>query len=307
MSRRVQGIVILVLAVLVAVVVPRLGGTSIPGTPTALSIQAPPTIGACILDNPMPDGVRLGNAPTLHYGGCGQAHFGEVVEVLSNAEKFPRIGLDPMGSPDPTSCTEVVNSYLGVDQVSIRNDRGDYLSMSFGPWQPVSVGRVAVIGPTALQQELGQTWIACVTEGNTGSPYTGTVRGAFTGGSLPNSYASCSNTVTPGTSVECATPHRVELFATTAVTTTLPSQAGLTSSCTELLQHVTGRSDLSAGGRIQVQAVPVYYGVSSHTNPGQRDSVDTEPGQAFCGIAATGAARLTSTLFAIGNRPLPLT
>lgn len=303
MSRRLQGIVLLVLAVLVAMVIPRLDGTPIGGTPTALSIQGPPTTGSCILDNPIANGRRPGNTSTLRYGGCGQGHFGEVVQVLNNAEKSSRVELE---LPDPTTCTAVVDSYLGVDQVSVRDDRGDYRSMSFGLWQPVSVGRVRVIGPTQVQRDVGQTWIACVTEGGEGAPYTGTVRGAFTGGSLPNSYATCGDTVTPGAAVGCAAPHRVEVFASTPATTSLPSQAALTSSCTDLLRYVTGRTDLSAGGRIEVQAVPVFYGVSSHTNPGQRDSADTEPGQAFCGIAATGAAKLRSTLFAIGKRPLPL-
>lgn len=305
MGRRAQGIVVLGLAVLVALVVPRLAGTPIGGTPAALSIQGPPAIGSCVLHEPMPDGRPLGSAAP-RYGGCGQAHFGEVVQVLSNADSFPRIGLNPMSSPDPAGCTGVADSYLGVDQVSIRNDRGDFRSISFGPWQLLSVGRVGVIEPTALQRELGQTWIACVTEGNLGAPYTGTVRGAFTGGSLPNSYAICSDHVASGPAVACAARHRAEVFGSTPVAAALPPESVLTSSCNELLQYVSGRTDLSAGGRLEVQAVPVYYGVSSHTNPGQSDSVDTEPGQAFCGIAATGTSMLTSTLFAVGDRPLPL-
>jgi hypothetical protein len=305
MGRRVQGIVILALTLLIAMIIPRLDGTPISGTPTALSIPPPPTIGACILDNPMPNLGSPSTVLTLRYGECGQAHFGEVVQVLSNGRNFPRAG-PAMKSFDPRICTDVVNSYLGVDQITSRADRGDYRSTSFGRWQPVSVGRIGIIEPTELQRNVGQTWIACVTEGATGTPYAGTVRGAFTGGSLPNSYATCGDTVTPGAPLDCATPHRVELFASTPVSTSLPSQAALTSTCTELLQQVTGRTDLVAGGRIQVQAVPVFYGVSSHTNPGQRDSVDTEPGQAFCGIAATGTIRMTSTLFALDNRPLPL-
>lgn len=303
MSRRLQGIVLLVLAVLVAMVIPRLDGTPIGGTPTAMSIQGPPTIGSCILDNPIANGRRPGNTSTLRYGGCRPGHFGEVVQVLDYTKKSSRVGIR---LPGPTSCSAVVNSYLGVDQVSVRSDRGDYRSMSFGLWQPVSVGRVGVIGPTQVQKDVGQKWSACVTEGGVGAPYTGTVRGAFTGGSLPNSYATCGDAVTPGTAVGCASPHRVEVFASTPVTTSLPSQAALTSSCSDLLRYLTGRTDLSAGGRIEVQAVPVFYGVSSHTNSGQRDSVDTEPGQAFCGIAATGTAKLMSTLFSIGKRPLPL-
>lgn len=304
MNRRAQGTVVLLLAVLIALVLPKLGGTTIPGSPTALSIQGPPVIGSCLLDDALPNSRGLGTTVPSRYGACGQAHFGEVVQVLSNAEKFPRIGLDPMGSPDPASCTQVAESYLGIDQVVTRNDRGDYRSTSFGPWQPVSTGRLGVIGPTALQQELGQRWIACVTEGSTGVAYTGTVRGAFTGGSLPNSYGICGDTVTPGNSVDCAVAHRAELFASTPVTASLPSQVQLTESCTDFLRYVTGRTDLSAGGRIEVLAIPVFYG--GGPNAGQGTSTATAPGQAFCGIAAVGASKLTSTMFAVGSRPLPL-
>ena len=142
------------------------------------------------------------------------------------------------------------------------------------------------------QRAAGQRWIACVTEGNGSPPVTGTVRDAFTGGRLPNSYAVCADDLTAASSIPCADPHRAELFASTGVSYHLPGVAELNRSCGEFVRYLTGRKDVSADGRLQVAVAPVYYGITGHKSPRVLDAVQIQPAQAFCGVRTTGSSVL---------------
>jgi hypothetical protein len=299
-NRRALGAVVLLLTALVAFVAPRVLGDQIAGTATAQQIQRPPTVGECVLDQPATNGGALGRLADLHYGSCDGPHYGEVVQVFTQYADFP--GVQRSGpDPDPANCIPASNSYLAVDQVLPRYDRGDFRSVSFGAWRPVSVGAVGVIGPSIGQQLADQQWLACVTEGSSGAPFLGTVRGAFTGGNLPDSYTVCTDQLRGGRPVNCASPHAVELFADTGVMTTLPSEADLTGSCTDLVRYLSGRTDLLDGGHLKIETTFAYYGETGH--PG---ATPPESAQAYCGVSAVGTSRLTSTLFGLRNRPLPL-
>lgn len=301
-TRRAFGAIVLTLTVILAAAVPRLGGVEVTGTPTGTVIQPPPTIGSCLLQNPDVGGL----VADLKYGSCAIPHYGEVVQVFTDARNFPFTQPGRSRSPDPVTCTAAAARYLSADEILAGKSQGDMHSVALGSWVPVATGVVGLIGPSRLQQSGGQHWIACVTEGNTSSPFTGTVRKAFVGGSLPDSYTVCSDALVSGSSVDCAKPHRVELFAATGTVDQLPSTAELDSSCLEVARALTGRNDLSAGGRLQVKATAVYYGVTGHPTPGQTNPVQTEPAQAFCGIMTVGGVNLTGSLFALRNRPLPL-
>ncbi len=298
-NRRALGGLVLLLTVFVAAVVPRLGGIAVPGVPIPMVIQPAPTAGSCVLQDPQ-SGAAV---PELQYGSCSIAHYGEVVQVFADSRSFPFTQPGRSRSPEPATCTAAVTGYLAADQVLAT---GGDVGVAVGPWVPVATGTVGLIGPSQLQQAAGQHWIACVTEGNGSSPFTGTVRKAFAGGSLPDSYTVCSDALVSGSSVDCSKPHRVELFADTGAVYQLPPSSELKLSCAEFARYLIGRSDLSAGGRLEVRAATVYYGVTGHPTPGQSDPVQTEPAQAFCGISTVGTAMLTGTLFALHDRPLPL-
>jgi hypothetical protein len=299
-NRRALGAVVLLLTALVAFVVPRLLGSQIAGVGITEPIQGPPTVGECVLDNPASNGGNLGRLADLHYGSCEKPHYGEIVQVFARYSDFP--GVQRSGpDPDPANCIPASNSYLAVDQVLPRFDRGDYRSVSFGAWRPVSVGAVGVIGPSISQQLTDQQWLACVTEGNGGGPFLGTVRSAFSGGNLPNAYTVCTDQLPNGHPVDCASPHATELFGDTGIVATLPSAKDLTTSCTDFVRYLSGRNSLLEGGHLKIETTFAYYGETGH--PG-----DTPPesAQAFCGVSTVGTSRLTGTLFGLRNRPLPL-
>lgn len=299
-NRRALGAVLLLLTALVAFVVPQLLGNQIAGTGMAEPIQGPPTVGECVLDDPAANGGALGRLSDLDYGSCDKPHYGEVVQVFAQYSDFP--GVQSSGpDPDPANCIPASNSYLAVDQVLPRYDRGDYRSVSFGVWRPVSVGTVGVIGPSIGQQLADQQWLACVTEGNSGDPFLGTVRGAFAGGNLPDSYTVCTDQLRGGHPVKCASPHATELFAATGVTATLPSEEDLARSCSDFVRYLTGRADLLVAGQLQMDTAVTDYGDTGHPIAGQPESA-----QAYCGVSAVGASKLTATLFGLRNRPLPL-
>lgn len=281
---------------MVVVSIQRFGVPTVGGQAFAAFIPSAPAIGACLLQDPRTAAVSSDRVPTPSYGPCGAAHYGEVVQVYNDSDLFPRIDLGGITAPDPATCEPAAHSYLGADQVSPRFDRGDYRSVSFGPWRPVATGSVGVIEPSAPQRIVGQRWIACVTLPKARLSFTGTVHDAFTGGVLPDAYASCADEFPVRSSIDCSIPHRVELFATTSRTYDLPGLADLNTSCNQFIQYVTGRTDLPSDGRLAVRAVSVLI------KPGG----DPDTAEGFCGITSTGNYRLTATLFGVGNGPLPL-
>ena len=187
-----------------------------------------------------------------------------------------------------------------------RYDRGDYKSVSFGSWRPVSVGLVGLVGPNINQQLAGQHWLACMTKGSTDAPFLGTVRGAFVGGTLPNSYTLCTDQLRGGDPVDCASPHTTELFADTGIVNSLPSDASLSASCVSFVRYLSGRPGLLTDPRVRVQTTASYYGETGHPIAGQPNSMQSQLAQAFCGVTVVGTSKLTGTLFGIDNRPLPL-
>lgn len=292
-----QGALLLVAAIVVAVVLPQLRVDRVAGAAVTAPILGAPDVGACILQDPThaPTGVYGVAAPS--YGSCSAAHFGEVIQIFTDSSTFPRVQIGRASVPNPVICNPAASSYLAVDQVTPRNDRGDYRSVSFAPWLPISTGSVGLIVPSAVQRAAGQHWIACVTRASISRSFRGTVRDAYLGGELPDAYATCADELPPTTTkIDCATTHQVEIFASTTRSNDLPDQANLTSSCSDFLQYVTGRIDLSAGGRLAIRAISV------RTKAGG----DPDGAQAFCGISTTGRTRLTGTLFGVGGRPLPL-
>ena len=299
-NRRTLGAVVLLLTALVAFVVPRSLGNQIAGVGMAQPVQGPPTVGECVLDDPAPNGGTLGRLADLDYGSCDGPHYGEVVQVFARYADFP--GVQRSGpDPDPAYCIPASNSYLAVDQVLPRDDRGDYRSVSFGAWRPVSVGAVGVIGPSISQQLTDQQWLACVTEGSSGAPFLGTVRSAFDGGNLPNSYTVCTDQLPNSHPVDCASPHATELFADTGIMVKLPPAEELTRSCTDFVRYLSGRNNLLDGGHLKIETTFAYYGETGH--PG---ATPPESAQAYCGVSAVGTSKLTGTLFGLRNRPLPL-
>ncbi|SDP06240.1 hypothetical protein SAMN04515671_2842 [Nakamurella panacisegetis] len=305
MDRRPLGAALLLFTVLVAAAVPRIGGTQVAGQAEAVTIAPPPTVGDCVLSDPASSGAS-GEVPALSYGSCATPHYGEIVQIYADSLTFPNTQPDEIRAPSATFCEGAASSYLAVDQVLPRYDRGDYQSVSFGPWRPAPVGTVGLIGPSVEQRAVGQDWIACITEGTSPKPAIGTVREAFSGGTLPNSYTLCSDDLVGGRSVDCGSRHRAELFALTGLVDALPAQSVLDISCQDFVRYLTGRKDLKGASGLTIEAKVVYHGVTGHPAPGQTDPIQTSPAEAFCGVSTVGDLALTGSLFAIGEGRLPL-
>ncbi|MET3806854.1 hypothetical protein ABIB25_003874 [Nakamurella sp. UYEF19] len=306
MDRRALGALLLVMTAVLALVVPGILGTRITGTPAATYVPAPPAVGMCVVQDPDTSPTGSGQVAGLSYGSCDKPHYGEVVQVYADSRTFPRLRLDQTNTPDPSVCNLTISSYLGSIQVVARDDRGDYRSVQFGSWEPVSIGTVGLLGPSGTQQAVGQHWIACVTQGARSQAVVGTVRDAFVGGVLPDSYSVCLNDLTSTDYVDCLKPHRAELFATTPVSTNLPAQDRLDRSCSDFVRYLTGLDDAAAGGRLSVAAIPVYYGITGHPNPSQTNPVQTQPARAFCGVITSGGRTLNASIFGLRDKPLPL-
>ncbi|GGM00052.1 hypothetical protein GCM10011594_20120 [Nakamurella endophytica] len=287
----------------------RLAGSPVP----AVLVAAAPRVGDCVLADPRPDLMVDRTAPalpTVPAGDCAASrlpHVGEVVSVYRDGPLFPVDNLGVRPVPDVDACRPAADAYLGLDRIRPDTDFGQAATRSAVPWVPAAVGRVAVIGPDALQRRLGQQWVACVSYGR-GSAFRTSVRGVFPGGVLPDSYAVCTaaSPAPPRPAVPCGIPHGVEVIAVLPLTYRVPPADELATSCTALTQAVTGRRDVTAGGALAVGVTVTHFDVQGRPVPGYPASGADQPAEAACAVTATGGRRLVATLSGAGDAPLPL-
>lgn len=313
-DRRTVGLVVVLAVLLVAVVVPRSLGQSIAGSPTAGPVPGPPAIGDCAQ---LPPGGWNASTPArgdLIYppvatGPCSARRNGEVIAVLSASEVVrPRQSADADGSPpDPNAerCAAELNGYLGLPAAGAPTAQT--------AWHPLSTLKTAVAGPTELQRAFGQHWLTCIAyvtgsdaAGRESVPYDRSLRFGYTTGQLPRAAAQCLVTADPqlAATVACSAPHQAELFGSGS--SALPATA-MTPTCSELVRHLTGMTDPTAGGALSVrtgqQRVQIFT-VDPAGSPGSfRPAGETSIPVCLVALAAHHA--LVGPLVDLGDRPVP--
>ncbi len=307
MGRRSAGFAVMIVTLLAVVVISAHvdGARGIPGSAQAAPVPPPPTIGDCLLE---PTG-RFGGwgfgetlYPALRVAPCTGARWGEVVSVLPGA----------LATPTSVSTTDGTGTPVTENPTQSRCDRDrlTYLGAPAGRstqwgWE-LLVGTVAAVGPTSLQQAVGQSWVACViTPANgqaaTSVRYDGSVRDALHTGVLPVAFATCSTTIgaagiLPG---PCDRPHHVEVFG---VATTVPgdTQPGVDASCLKLVRWLMRSPDPTKSGLLRVRAF------TTHTDASGDDVEGLGPnGGAACIVEPANGHNLQGTLFGLGVNSIP--
>ncbi|GGM08123.1 hypothetical protein [Nakamurella endophytica] len=252
----------------------------ISGSPAAEPVPAPPAVGDCLLVDPA-DAV---GPPT---GPCTQRHLGEVVAVQPRAAVGPELSV---------CSTPGAVTYLGLQPDGTLD----------GTWSPATFVADRQIGPSRRQRAAGQQWTACVLVPAlpaADTTYTGTARGAFAGGRLPQVYAVCAGTVLGERPMPCGRAHTVEVIGSTWVTGPV-DRARLARGCADLVRRVTGLADPTAAGALTLSSEVVGWSSDGMTGDPADESVRARStGTALCAVHAS--RELRATLVGIGDRPLP--
>ena len=296
---------------LVAAAVPRLLPQPIAGTAVLASIPGPPAVGACV--TPPADGWHPGRRvrgeltyPPTTTRPCSSSRDGEVIATIPAAEVIRPLatGADPTSDVDRNAdrCNAELNSYLGLAAASS--------PVAQTVWQPLATLATTVAGPTALQRAFGQHWLSCIAYvagvDGAGVGYGRSLRAGYTSGRLPAAAARCLLTADPQlpTPVPCSTPHQAEFFGSGWSATPVTA---LTPTCRQLVQHLTGMPDPTAGGALTIETAQQRVQIVTF-DAGGTSTVGRPTGQTLvpvCLVAVSAHHALAGPLVDLGSAPVP--
>ena len=284
-DRRIAGLLMVGLALVAVLAIAGMQVHAVPGTAVLGPVPGPPRVGQCLLQAPPDPGGGAGQSYRL--GSCSSRHYGEVAQLYGVT-----------GPEDPGTRCDDPAEFLGWSPPAT--------SATHVRWQPIDV-TVLAMSPTALQRSFGQHWVVCVvTPLISGSSYTGSVRGALATGRVPAAFAECTAGLYVLTgSIPCDQPHPYERFASAELPVSFRDQSALDADCRRIAAAATRLPDVTAGGALDVRAVPFHQNADGATVTGLPDGPSDVGAQAVCLIGVTGDRLLRGSLFGLGTAPLP--
>lgn len=294
MDRRAVGGVVLLLAAICLLVVPRLTTTGVIGVAAVDPGDPPPALGTCVGDPVYPVFDERGwMRPLTGFGAvaCDEPHWGEIVAVTD---------LTPTGGESGERLAEcwgndAVWSYLSGGSVG-------------RPWTTALSYDMTALGPDAQQFAAGQRWVGCVLHG--AESFTGSLAGVAAHGDPPPTLGLCYQDELTGfdnRDVPCRGPHRAELFEYRPLDVSRPStQAEVDAWCAAAAVQATGRTGLGNEPGLSIQTgIFAWFDdrqsrfVSLPLPEGARGAT------ALCGVQAVDGRVLTLSLRQIFDAPLP--
>ncbi len=306
--RRLSGLLVLIAAAVLVMGASAALDRGVRGTATPRALPAPPPVGSClILTTDVVDVVD-----------CGSPHHAEVLQT------WPA-GATPEGVPDFRSVA--AHPFGGGGQVSTAG-----CSVAQSEWvHPAALPGSAFWNPTspvvdsqllaAPQGERTPTrgWSACILVAPDREVISGSLRG--TGAAAPPSrLGSCVQAATNAwgpVTLTCDQPHRIEVLASFRIRsvfdeaqrfTGMPDDGSLDDACTELAAAVTGATDPTFGGRVQVRAVSLFP-----ASIREIDAVDPAGNAVHtyiplpqCVVELVGEGELTGSVVGLDGAPLPV-
>ncbi len=317
--RRKFGMGVLTVAVIAALVVPRILAPNLVGQAFAAPLPEPPAIGSC-LDT---------RAEKVLVVPCGEPHTAEVVKKWRAGETgFGRpavsvFGLPvPLGTEHPQSdqdCSDPVIQYLGIPQVNpaVNPEIGLWIAI------PPLPGARFLSAPT--DQGVGALrWSVCVvTALLSADTLTGSVRdiGATFDRQRPAALTDClalgDQALAELRYVSCDHPHRIEMLGFFNLTDEMlragSVETGVTAEqiragCAELAATMMSTTDPTHGGRLTVTAEALWTRGGASGSLGGPATVGMQAGLVSpdCFVELVGAGELTGTVIGLGGAPLPL-
>lgn len=322
-KRRRVGLLLIIGVLLAAVVVPKVGIRAVPGTPQALPVTGPPSVGDCVADpidpswdNPAVAANATGTTgaayayPRLDLKPCQGSRYGEVTAVITtSAEPVISISSDGTFANDSNveNCSPTASEYVGIAMT------GTQRAPLIAPWYPSQIVEAAASTPPVRQTAAGQHWLACIVylgasqenpHGIAGQErYDGPLRKAMSTGAQRDRIGTCAvgTDLTGGQLglVGCGITHLSEIFAQGGSGTDSRTRAGLQNSCAQVVARLTRIPDITAAGlTVQVLAI------SSNSSP-ITDALIPAEVNLSCGVTAEHQRPLDGSLLALGNAPIP--
>ena len=306
MDRRVSGGLMLVLALVAVLVVPKiLNPSRLSGTASIAPPPPPPVVGDCLREKV--SGYEFSSSGELVSAGpsrvapCSESHGSEIILV------------------DAALTTPAPNAANGVRPFDAVMERcwsrvQDLWHLGDPPpdnWWPRVEVDIGIIGPDRWQAAAGQRWSAC-TLGKLNEELTGRVADLAPTGGVPAAFGSCS-TIVHGNELGgtwgqgCAVPHNHEDFGyrMLQVGSSL-TQDELIRSCVDLLTRAIGRTGLATEPELIVETEAYFWNSSGE---GSATTLplpsDADGGSASCSVHTVGDRQLTGSLRQIGDAPLP--
>ena len=301
-NARLQGIAVVLAALMAVLVIAAIRGRVVAGTPVAEPLPDPPRPGDCVTQNlhdmGTPDEIYfwVPGGPSVRIESCDGVRFGEVAHVLT----VPPLGETDQDSRDLaySTCAEPVGEYLGLPP-------GHAESVM----QPFVDPLMAVLGPTDRQRAAGQTWAACVVYPDPtpdGAPTIDhSVRNAWQRPADRWLVAACTDDLSVGKGISCGLPHRYEALSWAHGSPTA-TQESLDGWCRDANTQAVGSPTPFSHGDLVSLAVGVRQG---RTAPLTESQVVEAAGDfdVYCVVTpADGTRLLTAPIRGLGETPPPL-
>ncbi len=309
-GRRVRGVLVLVLGLMVALIVPRVLDPGIDGVAVRAPLPLPPPAGSClVLPTPLSqESMQIPfELPDYSLVDCGEFHD---LEVASS-----------WVSDAPFEWENFNDDYPCSAETGLLYDSANELVPK--PWWSAIVNANVMLVQAPATQRLADTgWMACIV---TPFPF-GKARGSVW--DLPDIRfrpADFGNCATAGMQISCTDPHSTEYLAwafgqqpddSTVVVTNypaLPVESILRESCQTLAADLLKHDDPTFGGRVQIvleyETIPdqeVWVEPDPDTHWQNSEMVPGTITNASCQLLVTDNHWLTDSLVGIGNQPLPI-
>lgn len=309
MDRRLGGIVVLAVGLLIALVVPRVLSPGIDGVAVRAPLSAPPEVGSClVVEEQLTDenvwAQMPFTLPDFRSVDCGKPHDLEIAESWPTQTPFEF----PEDSDD-YPCQTTWTGYLGMEQALIPK-----------PWYIAFLNVNVVFIGAPESQRLGDLgWMGCAVAPFPFSRTPGVVGNLPTLTDRPAAFGNCR---LGQTYVSCLEPHDQEYLATAFGQQPddpsivlkdwppLPSEEVLHQHCETMAASLLMRSDPTFDGQIEVQFTYEERPDQDLWIPGSGTSdvsyIRGTLTNAECLLVAAGGAVLTDSLVAIGEKPLPV-
>jgi len=275
--RRLTGLCLVLAVVLATLVVTHRDGVRVGGFGVVAPSIAVPAAGDCVnaLTRSGPpllplafgfDAAVVGDRSVV-FADCADAHIGEVVA-------FRRITGDSGSVSDGQWCSEIAIGYSRL----MRRRVGP---VTAGVWVPVVAHRFLTVVSSADADTEGRRWAACAVMSPGLERYDGSYVQSMAGTPVPRPFGICRVAEPVAQRVSCLTAHDEQVLAIAA-----PGAVPTLDSCRAVVQKLTAMSDLTGGGRLDID-------------------VSAADSSVVCRIRALGPVRLIGTLNGIGDGPLP--
>jgi hypothetical protein len=218
---------------------------------------------------------------------CAEPHQGELITV-DYAAGLPMAATDQDIRDADSGCQQDMQTRLtrqGLRPIA------EYFVDGFLEWAPAVTVIGRAVGPTAGQRRAGAVWAGCAMVTLDGSVLSGSgIPGECLSGGTPAELtildAEGSEAVAAsGLRVSCSTAHHDQIVAWLIGRGGDPNPTEVRSSCEGAVRQFSGLTDVTAGGRIRVDALGGDYPV--------------------CLATVAGPGIFTGSLIGLGGAPIP--